>query len=71
MKEQNWVLIRDGEVRNVFENRKKAIAYFKKLLTQTLKDFKEQDKSDKFDYSIKIPELQIKPVGWENLFLGL
>ena len=53
-KEQSWVLIRNGEVRNVFQNRREAVKHFKKLLDQTLKDFKKQDKIDEYNYPIKI-----------------
>lgn len=69
--EQYWVLIRNGEVRNVFKNRREAIKYFKELLEQTLKDFKKQDKTDEYDYHIKIPETEIKPVEWRDSFLSL
>ena len=70
-KEQPWILIRNGEVRNVFSNRRKAIAYFKELLTQTLKDFENQDKIDAYDYSFKIPETEIKPVDKRESYLSL
>ena len=62
IEEQKWILIRNGEVRNIFKNRKEAVKHFKKLLNQTLKDFEKQDKTDEYDYSIKIPETEIKPV---------
>ena len=61
-KEQNWILIRKGEVRNVFKNRRAAVNHFKKLLKQTLKDFEKQDKSNEYDYDFKIFETEIKPV---------
>jgi len=69
--EQSWILIRNGEVRNTFKNRKEAVKYFKELLEQTLKDFKNQDKSDEYDYPIKIPETEIKPVEERESYLGL
>ena len=37
--QMKWVLIRKGEVRNVFDNRKEAVKHFKELLKQTLKDY--------------------------------
>lgn len=70
-KQQSWILIRDGEVRNVFKNRREAVKYFKELLEQTLKDFKRQDKIDDYDYPIKIPETEIKPVEWRESYLSL
>ena len=66
-----WVEIRNGEVRNVFESRKKAVGYFKKLLKQTLKDFEKQDKSDEYDYPIKIPEIKIIPMEERKSHLSL
>ncbi len=71
MEEKKWILIRNGEVRNIFQNRKEAVKYFKKLLEQTLKDFKKQDKTKDFDYAIKIPETEIKPVEWRDSRLSL
>ncbi len=70
-KEQNWVLIRNGEVRNVFKNRREAVKHFKELLKQTLEDFKKQDKIDEYDYSIKIPEIKIRPVEERKSYLSL
>jgi len=70
-KEQNWIFIRNGEVRKVFKNRKEAIVYLKKLLKQSLKDFDKQDKSDEYNYPIKIPETEIKPVEERESYLGL
>ena len=66
-----WILIRNGEVRNTFENRREAVKYFKELLKQTLKDFEKQDKSDEYEYPIKIPETIIKPVEERKSYLGL
>ncbi len=68
---QEWILIRNGEVRNVFENRKEAVKHFIELLQQTLKDFEGQDKSDQYDYKIKIPEIEIKPIKEREAFLSL
>ena len=70
-KEQHWILTRNGEVRNTFKNRREAVKYFKELLEQTLKDFKKQDKIDDYDYPIKIPETEIKPVDWRESYLSL
>ncbi len=70
-KEQSWILIRNGEVRNVFKNRKEAVKHFKELLKQTLEDFEEQDKIDDFDYSIEIPETKFKPVEERASYLSL
>ncbi len=70
-KKQNWVLIRNGEVRGVFPDRRKAVKHFKELLEQTLKDFKKQDKDDEYDYPIKIPETEIKPVEDRKSYLSL
>ncbi len=70
-KEKNWILIRDGEVRNVFKNRIEAVKYFIELLEQTLKDFKKQDKTNEFNYPIRIPETIIKPVEWRESHLSL
>ena len=71
MKKLNWVLIRNGEVRNVFRGRRDAIKHFKELLKQTLEDFEKQDKMDEYDYPIKIPEIEIKPVEERNSDLSL
>jgi len=70
-KEQSWILIRNGEVRNTFKNRKEAVKHFKELLKQTLKDFEKQDKTDEYDYPIKIPEIEIKPVEERKSHLSL
>ncbi len=70
-KEQSWILIRNGEVRNVFKNRREAVKYLQELLKQTLKDFEKQDKTDEYDYSKKIPEIEIKPVEERKSYLGL
>jgi len=70
-KEQSWILIRNGEVRHTFSNRREAVKYFKELLEQTLKDFKKQDKTDEYDYPIKIPETEIKPVDSRESYLSL
>lgn len=66
-----WILTRDGEVRNVFVNRKEAIRYFKKVLKQTLNDFNDQDKTDEYNYSIKIPLIEIKPIKEREAYLSL
>ncbi len=67
-----WVLIRNGEVTNIFNNRREAVKHFKKLLQTTLEDFKDQDKKDCcYDYSIKIPEIEIKPVDNREAYLSL
>ncbi len=73
MKKQiKWVLIRDGEVRNIFENREEAIKHFKELLKHTLKDFDRQDnKKYGYDYSILIPKIEIKPVEEREAYLSL
>ena len=68
---EKWILIRNGEVRNVFENRKIAVKYLKELLKQTLKDFDKQDKSDEYDYPIDIPHTEIKPVEERPSYLSL
>lgn len=70
-REQSWILIRGGEVRNVFKTRREAVKYFKKLLKQTLKDFEKQDRIDEYDYPIKVPEIEIKPVEWRESYLSL
>ena len=69
-KENNWILIRDGEVRNVFKNRKEAVKHFKEILKQSLKDFDKQDKNDEYDYPIKIYEIEIKPVKERESYLS-
>lgn len=66
-----WVLIREGEVRNVFENRREAVKHFKELLKQTLKDFDKQDKTDEYTYPILIPKIEIKPIEERSAFLSL
>jgi hypothetical protein len=73
MKDKNakWILMRNGEARNVFENRKEAVKHFKELLKQTLKDFDKQDKTDEYDYPILIPETEIKPIEGRDAFLSL
>ena len=70
-KENKWILIRSGEVRNIFDNRREAVKYFKRILKQTLKDFEKQDKIDEYDYPIKIPEIEIKPIDWRPAYLSL
>jgi len=70
-KEQNWILIRDGEVRNIFKNRREAVKYFKEVLKQTLSDYEKQDKSDEYDYPIIISKIEIKPMEERESYLGL
>lgn len=70
-KENKWVLIRDGEVRNTFKNRREAVKYFKAILKQTLEDFESQDKSDEYNYFISIPKIEIKPVDEREAHLSL
>ncbi len=70
-KKQSWILIRNGEVRNVFKNRREAVKYLQELLKQTLKDLEKQDKTDEYDYPIKIFEIEIKPVEERKSYLGL
>jgi hypothetical protein len=65
------VCVRDGEVCNVFNNRKEAIKYLKSLLKQSLNDYDKQDKTNEYTYSIKIPSIEIKPIKKRNSFLGL
>lgn len=70
-KQYRWVLIKNGDVRNTFDNRKEAIKHFKSLLRQTLKDFDKQDKIDEYDYPILIPQIEIKPVEERPSYLSL
>lgn len=69
-KEQQWILIRDCEPNGIFKNRKEAVKHFKETLKQVLKDFENQDKSDEFDYPIKIPEIEYKPLKERESYLG-
>lgn len=71
IKMAKWVLIRNGEVRNVFKDRKKAVAYFKELLSQTFKDFEGQDTSNEYTYPIVIPETKIIPIEEREAYLSL
>jgi len=66
-----WVMLRDGLVTNIFQNRKDAIKHFKEMLNQTLKDLNNQDKVDEYDYSIEIPKIQILSVQERKSYLGL
>ena len=66
-----WIYVRNGEVREVFDSRKKAVKYFKALLKQTLKDFDKQDKTNEYDYPIKIPQTEIKPIEGREAYLSL
>ena len=70
-KSTQWILIRDGEVRKIFKDRKEAVKHFKELLNQTLKDFDKQDKTNEYDYPIKIPTIEIKPIEEREAFLSL
>ncbi len=70
-KDKNWIFIRDNEVRNVFANRKEAVKYFKELLKQTLKDFENQDKTNEYDYPIKIPTMCFMEVEERGAYLSL
>jgi hypothetical protein len=70
-KEKKWIFIRNGEVKNVFANRKEAIKYFKKMLIQTLEDFSKQDKTNDYTYSIEIPKMEFKPVDERRAELSL
>jgi len=70
-KKNKWVLIRNGEVRFVFKDRREAVKYFKELLNQTLKDFDKQDKIDEYDYPIKVIGFEIKPVEERQAHLSL
>lgn len=66
-----WIYIREEKVREVFDNREKAVAYFKEMLLQTLKDFKNQDKNKEYDYPIVFPAIKIIPIKKREPFLGL
>lgn len=66
-----WILMRNGKITNIFENRKEGVSHLKKLLKQTLKDYNEQDKIDYFDYPIELPEIKIIPVEERDKCLGL
>ncbi|MHA1481874.1 MAG: hypothetical protein ACTSQA_00365, partial [Candidatus Heimdallarchaeaceae archaeon] len=68
---KKWVAVRNGEPCGIFDNRKKAVRWFKDLLEQTLADFKRQDKFDEFDYPIEIPHLTIKPMHERTAELSL
>lgn len=68
---KKWIFIRNGEVRNVFLNRKEAIKYFKELLKQTLKDVDKQDKNDAYTYPIDIPKMEFKPIETREAYLSL
>ena len=57
-----WVYILEGEPANVFENRKEAVKFFLKMLEQTAQDFQGQAITDEYDYSIKIPAQEFKPL---------
>lgn len=70
-KNSKWIYIRDYEVRGIFENRKEAIKYLKEILKQTLKDLDKQDENDNFDYAIKIPLQEFKPVEYRPTHLSL
>ena len=66
-----WVATRDGRVVGTFVNRKQAVKWIKKLLSQTLKDLSKQDKTNEFDYPIEIPRYEIKETKQRKHFLGL
>jgi len=66
-----WIMVRAGEVTNIFSNRKEAVKHIKTMLNQTLKDFDKQDKTEEYDYFIKIPEIEIKPIKEREAYLGL
>ncbi len=70
-KDTNWIFVRNGKVRKIFKNRKEAVKYFKELLKQTLKDFDKQDISEEYDYPIKIPQTEIKPIEEREAYLSL
>lgn len=70
-KDCKWVLIRNGEVRNIFNNRKEAVKHLNKLLKQTIKDFHKQDKNNDYDYKILIPSIEIKPIEERPSYLGI
>lgn len=70
MTKEYWILLRDGKVQNVFEDRKKAVEHLKEILIQTLKDFEKQDKSNEYDYKIIIPETIFMPVSGREAYLG-
>ena len=69
--EQKWIFTRKGEVRQVFNNRREAIKYFKELLKKTLKDFETQDKSYEYDYEIEIPEMKFEKLNERSTDLSL
>lgn len=71
MGNQKWVAYREGEVIGIFKDRKESIKYLKELLTQTLKDFENQDKTDEFDYKIDLRRITIEPIKKRESYLGL
>jgi len=69
--EKKWVFVRNLEIRGIFNNRKEAVKFFKDMLRQTLKDLKNQDKTDEYNYSIEVPKMEIKPVEEREAEFGL
>ena len=71
MKETHWVLLRDGRVTNIFEDRHQAVKHLKEVLKQTLKDYNKQDITNEYDYEIFFPKIEIRKVTERSSYLGL
>lgn len=69
--ESKWIAKRGDEIVRVFEDRKKTVKWLKDCFKQMLSDFKTQDKTDEYDYSIHIKELLIFPIKQRESYLGL
>lgn len=69
-KKEFWLATMDGNPCGSFTTRKKAVKWLKELLLQELKDFDKQDKTDEFDYDIKLSKIEIKRYVERETYLG-
>lgn len=72
VEKSKWILQRGVEIIGTFDNRFEAVEYLIKMLNQTLKDLKGQDKiSSEFDYNIDYQRIQIYQIKIRPAYLGL
>lgn len=65
-----WVAFRNKEPCAVFNTRKEAVVWFKNILKQVLNDFKDQDKTNEYNYNILFKEIEIKVIEQRPEYLG-
>ena len=63
--------MRNEEPCAVFKTRKKAVAWIKKVIEQTLSDLSKQDKTDEFNYPVELNHHRFIYIENRPYYLGL